>query len=229
MIVQNYGNNTGDQPISSLVDRLPASTATRTLPVKKPPSPLRRSSIRSNDGNSGMKQFLDNANTQMTATITTTTPLNQNGLTKAHSDHDTSTVPVLALVANNGDKLAKNDSTAAEALDARRRLRTGPFDPNGSMKDTFAFELDFNERKRGAMKKNRFQLGGKVNGKMLNEDGTEQVNENQATLDLLEKIRMSATGTTIGQLAISQQVRLSISYILTALIFAFVFSIELSF
>ena len=228
MIVQNYGNNAGDQPISSLTDRLPASTATRTLPVKKPPSPLRRSSIRSNDGNSGMKSFLDNVNTQMTATITTTTPLDQNGLTKAHSDHDTSTVPVLAPVANNnnnnstipGDKLAKNGSatslqTAAEALDPRKRLRTGPFDPNGSMKDMLAFELDFTGRKRGAMKKTRFQLGGKVNGKILNEDGTEQENENQATLDLLEKIRLSATGTTIGQLAISQQVRLPIIFILT--------------
>ena len=217
--VQNYGNNfTGDQPASSIFDRLPASTTTRTLPVKKTSSPIRRSSIRSNDGNSGMKQLLDNVNTQMTATITTTTtPLTHTDPTKAPVAHDTSTVPVLAPVANNngitGDKLAKSETstslqTAAEALDPRKRLRAGPFNSNGSMKDTITFELDFSGRKRDAMKRTRFQLAGKINGKTFNEDGTEQVKENQATLDLLEKIRLSATGTTLGQLAVSQHVRL---------------------
>jgi hypothetical protein len=59
---------------------------------------------------------------------------------------------------------------------------------------------------RSAMKKNRFHLGKENN---QNGEDTEVIPENQATLDLLEKIRQSASGLAIGKPPVSQQVRIS--------------------
>lgn len=68
------------------------------------------------------------------------------------------------------------------------------------MSNLVAFELGMLGSQRGAMKKTRFRLGKE------NQDGIETIPENQETLDLLEKIRQSASGISIGQPPLSQQV-----------------------
>lgn len=89
-----------------------------------------------------------------------------------------------------------------ELLDTRKRIKKGAFEGSDSMNDLVAFELEMMSNRRGAMKRTRF---GKAN-RTLNEDGTASIPDNQATLDLLEKIRQSSSGLAVGQAPVSQKV-----------------------
>jgi hypothetical protein len=194
MIVQNYGSNIADQNPSLKIEHLPVPI---NLQLKKPPSPLRRSSIKSNDDIIAIKHSLDNIDTQMTTTAAATEQIEptkeQQVITDDKQDQ------ILATITNN---ITENKQPVLlEPADNRKRIKKGAFDVGESMNDMIAFELGMMGSQRGAMKKNKVRFGKE--NKNENED---KVGENQGTLDLLEKIRQSSTGISIGQMPVSQQV-----------------------
>lgn len=208
MTVQNYGNNaTESSMLSSILDRPSVSTTSKTTTtLRKAPlstsSLLNRPSIRTTDSTPGSKLNLDNVDTQMT-----TTSMKLGEITDPKIAPDSTTVvPTTTTTTITAETTTTNPLAPGTDLnDPRKRLRKGPFDPNDSMRDLISFELDIVNRQRGAGKKSRFNLNGQVKGQIDAE--IFPIKENQATLDLLEKIRQSVTGSTLGQYPISQRVR----------------------
>jgi hypothetical protein len=194
MFVQHYGSNTTDQNLPSITEhtQLPIN-----LQLKKSPSPLRRSSIKSNDDITTVKHFLDNIDTQIT---TTTTNEQIEPVKEQQPIIDNKQEQILAPVTNI---ITENkQQPLLEPVDNRKRVKKGAFDVGQSMNDMIAFELGMTGSHRGAMNKNKFRLG-KEN---KNDDKIDEIPQNQGTLDLLEKIRQSATGVSMGQMPVSQQV-----------------------
>jgi hypothetical protein len=111
-----------------------------------------------------------------------------------------------------------------DLADVRKRMKKGAFDAGESMQDLVAFQLGMMGSQRGAMKKTRFRLG-KEN---QNGDAIESTPDNQSTFDLLEKIRQSSSGLSIGQPPLSQRVgtiqKFSILFLLLLLFFRVVVS-----
>ncbi len=200
MTVQNYESNTPAQILLSKIERPPLPTTT----LRKTSFALRRSSVKSTEESSGIKAPLDQVGPQITTTIPA---IDEQPVV------DNTKEQVLAPITNKitetkqdfNDQLIAQQSRL-ELADNRKRVKKGAFDASESMTDLVAFELGMmGGGSRGAMKRNQFRLG-KENHKTLNEDGTEAIPENQLTLDLLEKIRQSSSGLSVGQPPVSQQV-----------------------
>ncbi len=207
IFVQNYESNptNSDLPTNS---NLPTKIERLQLPtniIRKAPAVLRRSSIKQTDDNTGTRQILDNIDTQMKTTTTTTTTIDQPII---DNNKEQILVPITSHIWENkqdiNDQLIQQQQQQqpVDLADARKRIRKGAFDPGESMQDLVAFQLGMMSTQR-AMKRTRFRLGKE------NENGeeTELTPDNQATFDLLEKIRQSSTGVSIGQSPLSQQVR----------------------
>jgi hypothetical protein len=217
MFVQTYETNTAVQDVPEKVERI-------QIPVninRKIPSVPRRASIKSNDSNLGIKPTLGDITTQMTTTTTTTT-LEQSKIETNNEQNLISTTDATIETKQDLIESISDSQSRLEFVDNRKRTKKGAFDASESVNDFVAFELGL-MGSRSAMKKNRVRFG-KEN---QNGDSAEPIPENQATLDLLEKIRQSATGSAVGQPPLSQQVRISklqiTSFSLTS------FSSELSF
>ena len=116
MFVQNYGSNTTDENLPSKTERaqLPIN-----LQLKKAPSSLRRSSIKSNDSITTAKHFPDNIDTQ----ITTTTNEQIEPVKEQQPVIDNTQEQILAPVTNiiTEDK----QQPLLEPVDNRKRVKKG--------------------------------------------------------------------------------------------------------
>lgn len=194
MFVQNYESTT---PTSSTTN--PSKIERVQAPVsgpRKATSILRRPSIKSIEITTAMKKTLDNVDTQ----IITTERLEQAKVETTNQSPSTA----LPTISTTEVKPVNTSSSTLETVDSRKRIRKGAFDGGDSMADLVQFELGLLGNNRGAMKKNRFQSGKGTN--INGEEEAQIAPENQGTLDLLEKIRQSAVGLSIGQPPVSQQV-----------------------
>ena len=176
MFVQNYESNTTNPSIPPKIERVQVPT---TIP-RKIPSVLRRSSIKSIDGNTILKQTFDNVDTQ----ITTTERSEQSKFDANNQDETIRPSTGTTIDIKQQDDQSADPQGRLELADNRKRIKKGAFDGGESMNDLMAFELGSIGNNRGAMKKNRFRMG-KANN--VNGEGTEAIPENQDTLDLLEK------------------------------------------
>ena len=197
MFVQNYESTTttSNATIPSKIERVQVPVI---LP-RKTSSILRRPSLKSVDVTAALKKTLDNIDTQ----IITTERLEQ---TKVETNNQlpTTTLPTIpSTEVKQANTSSTDQPTALGSVDVRKRVRKGAFEGGDSMADLVQFELGLFGNNRGAMKKNRFGTG-KANN--LNGEEAQIAPENQGTLDLLEKIRQSAVGLSIGQPPVSQQV-----------------------
>jgi hypothetical protein len=191
MFVQNYETNSAVQDVPGKIERI-------QIPVninRKIPSAVRRASVKSNDSNLAAKPTLGDIATQITAAATTIETNNEQNHVSTTTDIKQDLIePII------------NSQSRLDVVDNRKRTRKSAFDASESVSDFVSFELGLMANSRSAMKKNRFHLGKENN---QNGEDTEVIPENQATLDLLEKIRQSASGLAIGKPPVSQQVRIS--------------------
>jgi hypothetical protein len=181
--VQNYGSNTTDQSSSSKIKRRKLPTSTTNSQSKKTPSVVRQPSVK----------FKDN-----TTEITTAIATEQKEQPIIDNKQDT---PVTNNIAENQQNI--NEQVTPEVC--HKHTKKGAFDSNDLVSDKITFEIKMLGSRGGVIKKTQFHLE-KENKK--NEVVTESTTENQETLDLLEKIRDSATGISFGKMSISKQVRL---------------------
>jgi hypothetical protein len=196
MFVQNYDSNTAVQDIPSKIER----TQPSVIINRRTPSVQRRASIKSSDSNLGIKPTLGDITTQIATATTTITPIEQ---AKVES---TTEQNLMSTTTDSKQDLVESSNDLQPRLgvvDTRKRIKKGAFDPSDSVNDFVAFELGLMGR-RSAMQKKQVRFG-KEN---QNGEATETTAENQATLDLLEKIRQSASGLAVGQSPLSQQVRI---------------------
>ena len=216
MIVQNYGNNTTDQTLSSTTDHLQLPLTNTNLPTTDTPSTARRLSFKTHDSDLETQQIPDNISTQM---ATTSTTIEQTEMVEEQREPvdeqaiiDNNTEQILVPIMNDiienreliAEQITEKQQPQLGIVEVHKRVKKGAFDPDHTMGDMVAFELGMLTSNRNAIKRPRQRIE-KENHQ--NESETQSIPDNQGTLDLLEKIRQSSVGLSIGQLTVSQQVR----------------------
>ena len=196
VFIQNYESNT-----STKIERIQPSTNI----IRKPPAILHRSTSKSSEDTLELKKILETTSTPIITSVqaevppppppTTTTTTNQ-----IIPEETTVTTTNTSNVTENKPNSNEPVQPRLQFADNRKRIKKGAFDTSNSMHDLVAFELGMLGSQRGAMKRTRLQLATNT------ENGNNILPENQATLDLLEKIRQGATGLAVGSAPVSQQV-----------------------